>query len=126
MQPLYEHQNRVINHRKAQRRLGSLSWFVWLFLVAGPASATLAAPTSSETIGVRVPYNRAKLSSPAAARSLLKRIGGAALESCGASPFSLVELKAATLQSQCWKEAVDDAVRRIDSPVLSAAAGASR
>jgi hypothetical protein len=58
-----------------------------------------------------------------AARRLLVRIGDAALEACGASTFSLAELRIATRNSQCWRKAVDGATRRIASPTLTALAG---
>jgi UrcA family protein len=80
-----------------------------------------AAPTRSETTKIRLRYDRRELTSPAAARHLLRRLGKAALESCGASSFSLEEIKTAALTSRCWRDAVDDAVRRIDEPLLTAA-----
>jgi UrcA family protein len=86
------------------------------------AAAAYAAPTGPETTEIRIRYDHRKLTSPAAARQLLRRIGEAALESCGASPFSLDEVKTAALASPCWKGAVDDAVRRIHNPLLTAAA----
>src|ERR1700724_2035696 len=79
-----------------------------------------------ETTEIRVLYERRELTSPAAARRLLRRIGDAALESCGASSFSVAEFKTATVMSRCWRDAVDDAVRRIDDPLLTAAARADR
>jgi UrcA family protein len=96
------------------------------FLLAGTASEGLTAPAGLETNTIRVRYNRTELTSTAGARNLLNRIGNAALESCGASPFSLAELKAATEQSRCWRAAVDDAVRRIGSSALNAAADERR
>ena len=105
----------------------ALSWIALPFLLAGIASTEgHAAPTGFETTEIRVRYERWELTSPAAARSLLRRIGDAALESCGASSFSLAELKTATVVSRCWRDAVDDAVRRIGSPELSAAASEGR
>jgi UrcA family protein len=97
-------------------------WVVLPFLLVGTASEGLAAPVGFETSAIRVRYNRTELTSSAGVHNLLKRIRNAALESCGASPFSLAEFKAATEQSQCWKAAVSDAVRSIGSPVLVAAA----
>jgi len=117
----------VIGAGNSRRRGRRLSWTVLPFLLAGIASMEgHAAPNGLETTEIRVRYERRELTSPAAARRLLKRIGDAALESCGASPFSLAEFKTATLGSRCWRDAVDDAVRRIGSPVLSAAASESR
>jgi UrcA family protein len=81
-----------------------------------------AAPIRSKTTEIRLRYDRRELTSPAAARHLLRRIGKAALESCGASSFSLEEIKTEARASRCWRDAVDDAVRRIDAPLLTAAA----
>ncbi|HLZ98748.1 MAG TPA: UrcA family protein [Steroidobacteraceae bacterium] len=117
----------VIGAGIRRRRDQRLSWIVLPFLLAGIASTEVhAAPTGLETTGIRVRYERRELTSPAAARNLLRRIGDAALESCGASSFSLAEFKTAIVESRCWKDAVDDAVRRIGNPVLSAAASESR
>jgi UrcA family protein len=85
-----------------------------------------AAGRGSDISEIRLRYEPRELTSPAGARRLLRRIGDAALESCGASSFSLAEFKVVTLQSRCWKDAVDDAVRRIDSPLLTAAAHDAR
>jgi UrcA family protein len=60
-------------------------------------------------------------STPAAARWLLDQLGEAALEACGGSAFSLREVKAAIKASSCWRDAMADAVRRIDSPQLTVA-----
>jgi UrcA family protein len=94
----------------------------------GVASAVAdSASLRLETTEVRVRYQAAELGSPVAARMLLKRIGNAALESCGASSFSLNEFRVATEHSECWKNAVAEAVRDIDSPALNAvAAGGGR
>jgi UrcA family protein len=77
-----------------------------------------AADKGVETIEIRLRYERGETNSPVAERKLLKRIGEAALEACGASPFSLAEFKIATMRSRCWRDAVDEAVRRVGSPTL--------
>jgi len=121
------HEKSVIGAGNPRRRERRLSWMVLPFLLAGIAPTQgHAAPAGLETTEIRVRYERRELTSPAAARSLLRRIGDAALESCGASSFSLAEFKTATVVSRCWRDAVDDAVRRIGSPVLSAAASEGR
>jgi UrcA family protein len=121
------HEKLVIGVGNPRRRDRSLPWIVLPFLLTGiAATAGHAAPTGLETTGIRVRYERRELTSPAAARGLLRRIGDAALESCGASAFSLSEVRTATVVSRCWRDAVDDAVRRIGSPVLSAAASEGR
>jgi UrcA family protein len=122
-----EHEKSVIGAGNPWRRDRRPSWIVLPFLLAGIASTVgHAAPTGLETTEIRVRYERRELTSPAAARILLRRIGDAALESCGASSFSLAEFKTATVVSRCWRDAVDDAVRRIGSPVLSTVASEGR
>jgi UrcA family protein len=92
-------------------------------MLAGIAMTEAHAAASGLATGeIRVRFERRELASPAAAHRLLRRLGDAALESCGASPFSLPEVKTATLASRCWKDAVDDAVHRINAPLLTAAA----
>jgi UrcA family protein len=107
MSNAHEHEKSVSGVRKPRRRDRRL-------------------PTGLEATEIRVRYKYRDLTSPTAARSLLRRIGDAALESCGASSFSLAEFKTATELSQCWRDAVDDAVRRIGSPALSAVASEGR
>jgi UrcA family protein len=97
-------------------------WIVIACMLSGIGSThAQAAPTKSETSEIKLRYDRRELSSPAGARHLLKRIGNAALEVCGGSSFSMNEFKTATVQSQCWRDAVDAAVRRVDDPLLTAA-----
>jgi UrcA family protein len=122
MRKIIGHGKSVIGTEPLRRRKPLLFWVALPFLLAGIASEGMAASAGLETSTIRVRYNRAELTSSAGARNLLKRIGNAALESCGASPFSLAELKAATELSRCWRAAVDDAVRSIGSAELNAAA----
>ena len=121
--------NKALEHCKirattpARSRLKQLTWIALPLLFAGLAAAEdHPAPAGSETTEIRVHYERKDLTSAAGARRLLARIDSAALESCGASSFSLPELKNAVLASQCYRDAVEKAVHRIDSPLLSAAA----
>ena len=102
-------------------------WTVLPFVLSGLISTEgYATPPGSVTTEIRVRYDQRDLTSPTAAHRLLRRIRDAALESCGASPFSLPEFKAATVASRCWIDAVDNAVRRIDDPLLTAAAHEGR
>jgi UrcA family protein len=102
-------------------------WIVVAFVLGGIVSTEgHAASPGFETIEIRVRFERRELTSPAAARHLWRRIGDAALESCGASSFSVAEFKTATVMSRCSRDAVDDAVRRVDEPLLTAAAREGR
>jgi len=101
-------------------------WIVAFVLGGIVLTESHATASGLETTDIRVRYERRELTSPATARRLLRRIGDAALESCGASSFSLAEFKAATMVSRCWRDAVDDAVRRVDDPLLTAAAREDR
>jgi UrcA family protein len=102
-------------------------WTVFAFVLGVVVSTVgYTAPPGLVTTEIRLRYDHRDLTSPAAAHRLLRRIRDAALESCGASPFSLPEFKAATVASRCWIDAVDNAVRRIDDPLLTAAAREGR
>jgi UrcA family protein len=102
-----------------RRKPASASTFLLFGIVSTDGHA---GPARSETTEIHLRYSRQDLASPAATRRLLARIGDAALEACGASPFSLAEFKVATRSSECWRKAVDEATRRIESPTLTALA----
>jgi len=53
------------------------------------------------------------------ARRTLARLGDAASTVCGASEVSLRELKLAVKRSSCWRDSMEDVVRRINDPLLS-------
>ena len=102
-------------------------WTAVACVLSTVASTQVHAATARwETTEIRLRYDRAELTSPAAARHLLRRIQKAALESCGASSFSLNEIKTSTAASRCWRDAVDNAVRSVDEPLLTEAASESR
>jgi UrcA family protein len=95
-------------------------------MVAVAPTQSLAKADQAQTTEIRMRYSYRELASAESARHLLRRIGNAALESCGASSFSLAEVKSATRASACWRDAVGGAVRRIGDPVLTAAAHEGR
>ena len=74
-----------------------------------------------ETNTVKVKNLAVSTTSDAMARRMLRRLDDAAIEACGASQFSLPDMKAAIRGSRCWKESVADAVGRIGNPHLTAA-----
>lgn len=71
--------------------------------------------------GIVVRFGAADSRTMAGARRLLDRIGDAALEACGASPFSLIDVRRVVMASDCWHDAMEHAVRRIHAPALDAA-----
>ena len=89
-----------------------------LLLTCTVSRAGNAQPVGVETTDIRLKYSHTDLATPTAARRLLARIGNAALEACGASTFSLADYKSAIRASRCWRDAVEDASRRIGSPTL--------
>lgn len=54
-------------------------------------------------------------------RRMLVRIENAALLVCGASPFSLREIKLAVRDSDCWRTSMAETVAQIDAPLLTQA-----
>lgn len=56
----------------------------------------------------------------AAVRRVLERIDAAALEVCGASSFSLREVRSAMRRSSCWRDAMTGAMAQVDDPLVSA------
>ena len=98
-------------------------------------SVTVAAPSTAlaqevavgpATYAVTLHHADLHPRTPRAARALLDRLDGATLEACGASSFSLREVKASVAASACWRDAMNDAVGRIGDPLLSATYHAQR
>ena len=90
--------------------------------------AALSTPGIAQEVKVgperyAVTVARANLSSitPAMTRRTLHRIGRAATAACGGAGGSLREVTRAVEGTSCWRQAVGDAVRRIDAPLLSQA-----
>jgi UrcA family protein len=77
-----------------------------------------AAQASEETqsITLRVDPHPAK---PNQARAERRRIETAAMEVCGASPSSLRELQLAVRHSDCYRKALDGALRQIGDPAFA-------
>jgi UrcA family protein len=87
-----------------------------LFALAAPALAQAA--EAGDRISVRATHIDRHPASPRAARRTLGRLEAAALEACGASSFSLYEIRQAVRASDCWREAMKDAVAQIGNPLL--------
>jgi UrcA family protein len=92
------------------------------------AAATLlasAAPAKAQpddqSTSVRVRFTDLDISHPAGASVLLKRIERAAVTVCGGEPGSSF-LGQNSAYQQCREDAISQAVRRVDAPMLTAAA----
>ncbi len=113
----------VIGGGEAGRGDRRLCWVALACVMAVvPPTQVLAASAGADAIHIQLRYKHQELTSPTGARFLLRRIGDAALEACGASTFSLAEFKTATQAGKCWRDAVDETVRRIGNPLLNAVA----
>jgi UrcA family protein len=75
------------------------------------ASDLISAPVS-----IKVSYADLNLSSTAGANALYGRIKSAAKQACGYEGSSLTDIR---LWRRCVHEAVDDAVGRVNSPLLT-------
>jgi UrcA family protein len=98
------------------------------FLAIAALGAMIALPGAAQERKVgpglyAVTVHRAQLhpATPAAARRTIARIEAAALEACGASPFSLREVKLAVRSSDCWGDSVAATIKRLDDPLLLSA-----
>jgi UrcA family protein len=89
-------------------------------LVAMSLSASqFAAASDIVTKSVTVSYADLNLSNPSGARTLYQRIRGAARKVCtvaGESPYEVLDLD----KRQCIHQAIDQAIMKVNSPVLVA------
>lgn len=81
---------------------------------------SLAAQPASETVSIRVAHPASL--SPAATRRLERRIANAALEACGASPYSAPGYKDAVARSTCWHDSYADGIAQIGQGAKTAVA----
>lgn len=88
-----------------------------LMLLAAPAVAQTPI-AGADRVAIRLDHIDRHPATPAAARRTLSRIDRAVTEACGASGFSLREVKQATRDSACWRETMADAVSQVESPLL--------
>jgi UrcA family protein len=68
---------------------------------------------------VRVSARGLNLGASADAQTMIKRLDNAAMQACGASRFSLSEVRRATRGGDCYKAAMDSAVTTLGAPVVS-------
>ncbi|WP_374470871.1 UrcA family protein [Phenylobacterium sp.] len=76
-----------------------------------------AAQAREESVAVRT--GDLSLSRQADAQRLLRRLDRAALDVCGASISSVREVQAAIRASDCYAQAMDQAVAQVGSPAVS-------
>ncbi len=81
----------------------------------------LTGPAHAEQSRITLRHIDPHPATAAQAKHLLNRIDAAALEACGISDSSLAEIKHAARAEACWQEATGDAVRQLDSPLLTRA-----
>ena len=75
-----------------------------------------AAPADPSATAVRVSYADLDLSTARGAETLMHRLQDAALESCGASSFSLVDYQDAVRRSGCYRDSLAAAVAEVNLP----------
>jgi UrcA family protein len=88
-------------------------------LMTVPAAALAASP-SEETTVTTVRYNDLNLSNAHDASVMMGRLDRAALGACGASQFSLREVREATRNEACYKNSLSQAVASLNAPSVTA------
>ena len=86
-------------------------------IVFGLASASSVATTVNGERSIKVSYGELDLTKPTGAEALYRRIRRAAFTVCGAYDSPMPGSYAA--KSRCFKSAVDDAVSKVNSPLLT-------
>lgn len=92
------------------------------FALAIGAAVMIAAPVMAEREIVHLKPSELHPRTAADVRHVVGRIDRAALHVCGASEFSLREVKIDARHSTCWKEAVAGALAQIDDIRVAEAA----
>ncbi|MDB5444933.1 MAG: UrcA family protein [Phenylobacterium sp.] len=90
-----------------------------LSFAAAASTAAIAAPAPDQVHVVKVGYGDLNLKSTADAQRLLHRLDRAAADACGASGFSLPEVKAAVRRSTCYRGSMDRAVATLNAPTVN-------
>lgn len=89
-------------------------------LAVMPAASIAGQPAEGATKSVVLRNINLHPASDADARRLLAQLDRAAVEACGATQFSLPEVKQAARRSDCWRSAMKQAVEGIGHPQLAA------
>ena len=88
-------------------------------LALGAPAAALADEAHDPAPAVKVGYRSLDLSRPQGAAVLTQRLESAALSACGASPFSMREVREAVKRSACFHESMDRALADLNAPSVS-------
>ena len=94
-----------------------------IVLISTLAALAFAAPAAAEqvTTAVAVPSGGLDLQDPRDAAVMLSRLDRASAKVCGASSFSVREYQAAVRQTDCYRDAMAQAVNAVNAPALTAA-----
>ncbi|WP_294395292.1 UrcA family protein [uncultured Sphingomonas sp.] len=110
----------MIDHFASIRRgrgLALAAMLPVLLLAAVPAAASKSTdPTGTITTDVRVSGLDRTPETAAEVGRVQRRLANAALEACGASTFSLTDVKRAVAGSTCWRQAYAEAAGRVRWP----------
>jgi UrcA family protein len=92
-----------------------------LAAIALAVAGTAAAEPASVTTSIPVSLRGLDPGNPGDTKVVLARLDRAALSACGASTFSLPDVKFGTRRSACYGDAMSTAVGALHEPALSAA-----
>ena len=101
-----------------QNTLRAATFFLCGALTLGALQASAGATTDEAPPSQRVSYADLDISKPAGAKVLYNRITSAARRVCGSSGFESLTVK--HLLDRCIDRAIDNAVKDVGSPALSA------
>jgi UrcA family protein len=97
----------------------SILLFAASLTLLGPAVVQAETSADSVQVSQRVSYRDLNLSDPGDAAVMLQRLRDAALETCGASPFSVPDYRRAVEASACYRDSLDRAVDQLGVPAVS-------
>ncbi|WP_091738152.1 UrcA family protein [Phenylobacterium immobile] len=91
-----------------------------LCAVAALLAAPAAVQAADQTVHIAVRHGDLNLSNPADAARMMQRLDKASLSACGASSFSLREVREATRRDDCYQAGLNRAVADLNAPLVTA------
>lgn len=91
-----------------------------LCAVAAVLCAPVAAQAADQVVSIAVRHGDLNLANPADAARMMQRLDKASLSACGASTFSLREVREATRQDECYQAGLNKAVADLNAPLVTA------